>query len=265
MFAELSASAYSLYHDHLARVSVDNLWHLLFVRLNYLAEGTSVSTRLLNSWGLALQALALLRIRLEETIVCSYLLHEDTERGVEPYMQFIAIKSFASVRTALCDPSLAEHIDSTVNTIAMQSEAAEAQDSFTPGFDIVKDKFVRKWTPLDLGSMATARDKLTAGKHLLSRQKLAADYAAVYKVASSVIHTDGVSISHGFLDVAQCGKKRALVPNRSWSVMSAACNARYDIIQCFEVLTFLGAEAAHDFLQLQRRWQLARDKFVTDV
>ena len=124
---------------------------------------------------------------------------------------------------------------------------------------------MRKWTSLDLYSMATTRDKLTVDAHLLSRQKVSPDYLGIYKIASSVVHADGVAISHGFLDITPWRGGMALVPNRNWLVMSAAFNARYDVIQCFEVLTFLGMDVGSDFLQLQRDWQSVRDKHVADV
>lgn len=116
--------------------------HRLFLRVAYQAKTTSLAARLNNSWALCLPAFALTRVRLEQTIVCSYLLHEDESVGLRPFVAFIPIGNFKSTRVAMDDPLIAQHLPH-VDLSVMEGEAVKAQKEFTPNFSAGSDKFER--------------------------------------------------------------------------------------------------------------------------
>ena len=113
-FTEISRRAFEIYHE---KVSPENSKrfrpvHHLFLRELYLAETTSFSIRLLTSWAMILPALALARVRLEQTIVCSFIVHEDEAKGLEPFVKFIPIGDYMNTRAALSDSGIAKEIGS---------------------------------------------------------------------------------------------------------------------------------------------------------
>ena len=77
-FSEISQKAFEIYHEIISNDLLEKFspTQHLFIRQLYLAETSSFSIRLLTSWAMILQALALARTRLEHTIICSYIIHE---------------------------------------------------------------------------------------------------------------------------------------------------------------------------------------------
>lgn len=254
--SEISEKAFEIYHE---KVSNDLLSKFkptqhLFVRQLYLAETSSFSIRLLTSWAMLLQALALTRIRLENTIICSYLIHEEVSVGLEPFIKYITINDFLNVRAAMSDENIAKNLDLDVNKL--KTEAVNAQSSFTPGFDVDHDKFERKWTKLDLRSLAKRRDKLTANQGVISKDSLERDYVSLYKTASSIVHSDVSALSNAFIDVFSAGQDDpgVLMPLPSWAAMSVAFTSKYDVVQVFEVLKYLGIDSESEFTELRKVW-----------
>lgn len=110
-FSELSEKAFTLF-DGL----VNDNWsllsrpvHHLFLRIAYQAKTTSLATRITNSWALSLPAFALTRVRLEQAIICSYLIHEDESIGLSRFVEYIPIGNYKATKVVLEDASLAEH------------------------------------------------------------------------------------------------------------------------------------------------------------
>lgn len=255
-FSEISKKAFEIYHE---KISNDLLAKFsptehLFIRQLYLAETSSFSIRLLTSWAMLLQALALARTRLEHTIICSYIIHEKESVGLEPFIKHISINNFLNVRAAMSDNDIAKHLDFDISKL--QAEAVNAQSSFTPDFDINHDKYERKWTKLDLRTMAQRRDKLTAGQVLLSKDSLERDYISLYKTASSIVHSDVSALSNAFMDVFSVGQNipAVLMPLPNWAIISVAYTSRYDIVQVYEVLKFLGINCESELSKLRRTW-----------
>lgn len=255
-FSEISQKAFELYHDKIS----DNLLPTfsptqhLFIRQLYLAETSSFSIRLLTSWAMLLQALVLTRTRLEHTIICSYIIHEKESVGLEPFVKHISINDFLNVRAAMSDNGIAKHLDLDITKI--QVEAVNAQSSFKPDFDINHDKFERKWTKLDLRTMAQHRDELTSEQIAISKDSLERDYVSFYKTASSIVHSDVSAFSHAFMNVFYVGQNSpgTLMPLPSWATMSVAFTAKYDIVQVFEVLKYLGINCESEFTKLRKVW-----------
>ena len=148
-FEAISEKAFTLFEkrtqenwEHLSKAV-----HHLFLRMEYQAKTTSFGLRLINSWAMSLPAFALTRIRLEQTIVCSYLLHEDESVGLGPFVQYIPVTHHQQAKAAIQDPDIARLLSKT-NFSGLEAEAIQAQEAITPGFSLEKDKFQRNWTKL---------------------------------------------------------------------------------------------------------------------
>jgi hypothetical protein len=102
----------------------------------YHAETTSFSIRLSNSWALCLPAFATTRIRLEQLIVCSYLVHENESLGLAPFIQYMPIGTHKGLHVAMEDPSLAQQLSKMVDMTISEVEAVKAQEALTPGFSL---------------------------------------------------------------------------------------------------------------------------------
>jgi hypothetical protein len=48
----------------------------------------------------------------------------------------------------------------------------------------------------------------------------------------------------------------------SWALIVSATTARYDILQCYEILQWLGISAEQEYKQLMDSWFEARDKYI---
>jgi hypothetical protein len=263
-FADLSEKAFALFD----RFINDN-WsllsrpvHHLFLRMAYQAKTTSLAIRLNNSWALCLPAFALTRVRLEQTIICSYLLHEEESIALRPFVAYIPIGQHKATRIVMEDSSLANHL-SHIDLAAMETEAVKAQQEFTPSFSLNNDKFERSWTKLDLRSMAKRRDTLVNASSSAFKQSLEREHITIYKEACSVVHADCSSLSYSFLDLFPSPSGTpVLMAVPSWALIVSATTARYDILQCYEILQWLGISAEQEYKQLMDSWFEARDKYI---
>lgn len=264
-FADISESAHTLF-DHRVQGAWERLSrpvaHLL-LRMVYQAKTTSLGIRLNNSWAFNLPAFALLRVRLEQTIVCSYLLHEEESVGLMPFVSYIPIAEHKGLKAAAEDKDLAAHLAGKFDITKSEAAAAQAQAELTPGFTLSGDKFQRNWTKLDLRSMAKRRDTLALTKGSLNEHSLEREYLSIYKTASSVVHADCSSLSFRYLDLFPSPSGEfVLMPLPSWALIVSAALAHYDMLQCYEVLAWLGIPAEEEYLVLMRQWIDARDRYV---
>ncbi len=264
-FSALSERAFMAFHDEVDSQMdiVSTPTQHLFLRMAYQAETTSLGIRLNNSWALCIPAFSMTRTRLEQTILCSYLIHEEESKGLVPYVKYIPIGEYRGLKSSMEEPSLAEHLQHFVDLDQSRDEAIKAQEEFAPGFTIENDKFVRKWTKLDLRSMARRRDKLVSQSHFVLKHSLEREYLSIYKVASSVVHSECSSLSFRFLDLfpSPTGKP-VLMARPSWAMIVTASTAHYDILQCYEILTWLGVSCDDVFQSLMAKWIENRDKHV---
>lgn len=238
--------------------------HHLFIRIAYQANTTSLAAGLSNGWALNQPALALVRIRLEQTIVCSYLVHEDESAALRPFVAYISIRQYKGLRAAMEGPALEAQLAQLFDLSDSEADAANAQRDLTPGFTLERDTFQRSWTELDLRSMAKRRDVLANAKAPLRARTLESHYLSFYKVASSVIHADASSLSYAFLDLFQVpgAAQPVLMAIPSWAAIVAAATAYYDLLDCVEILTWLGISAEPEFHALFNGWSSARDKYL---
>ena len=172
--------------------------HILF-RFFILSQRTSYSTQLLVSWGLIIPAIALNRVRLEQLIVSSYLIHEDADKGINPFVKHMPIANFENIKAAWSDAKVAEILKQDINIDGLEKEAANAISDFSIEFKFSPEKTKKKWTSLDLRSMAKRRDLLTKSLNRISEISLERFYITIYKDLSSVIHCNSLALSPSFL------------------------------------------------------------------
>src|SRR3989442_10372929 len=147
-----------------------------------------------------LPAIALVRVRLEQLIVASYLVHEQPEAGLKPYAAFVPITEYQVGKAVLAEPFLGPHVQEHIQVDDLKAKAFAAQLDIHPGFDIKDGKLQAKWTLLDLYSMAVKRDTLVdKATFAISRHfPLAGLYTSFYKAASCVFHADATALAPPF-------------------------------------------------------------------
>ncbi len=242
--------------------SLNSHQRLLFQFL-ILAQHTSYATLNLASWGLVVPALALNRVRLEQTIVSSYLIHEDKDKGIEPFIKHMSVNLFLGAETAFSDSTVKLLLSNEIDLEKARQAAIESMIDLDPEFDSKMDKFQRKWTKLDLGSMAKRRDKITASMRPISSLSLETFYATIYKVLNSVVHSDILAISPCFIGSFDfsSAKPPSFISNQGWIEQIYASNALFDIIQNYETMSFLGIDCLDDFSKLIKDWRTASKIF----
>jgi hypothetical protein len=262
-YSELSEKAFSIF-NHLTR---DKEKHLLnpinhlFYRMAYIGNMTSSSIRLINSWAYNLPAFALLRVRLEQTIICSYLIYEDNSIGLGKFIKYVSISRYKGMKVAMEDELLRKHLKKYKHFDKLKDDAIEAQKIFTPTFSYEHDKCERSWTKLDLRSIAKKRDSLVP-KESLIKYPLETDYFSVYKLTSSVIHADSESLSHNFLDFySYPGGPPVLMTNPLYASLIVFFNAHYDILQCHEVLNRVEISPGNQYIDLMDEWFELKEKY----
>ncbi len=203
-------------------------------------QKTSEAVQLLRKSGFYVHAVGLVRMRLEEVIVCSYLIHEPAHEVAERYFTYGPVGTYLTAKKALDDPYLASVVTTPTELSALHLEAAIIERNFNPGFSIESGKFSPKWTALDLYSMALKRDGLAEGRYpLVLPLKLAPLYNSFYKTGSAVLHVDASVLSTPFVGqlVGIDGVARDV--SRFWNMVIPGMLVAYDQCQCMEVMSFL--------------------------
>lgn len=260
VFSRLSNDVYSYFNEIFSAKSKElkRPMHHMFYRFKYLAESSSHSFRLISSWTFGLPALALLRVRLEQLIVCSYLIYEDVSQGLSNYLKHTAINKYYQIKTSFQDGIIKDRLETKFDLLKMANGARLAQIEIDPEYNMASDKFQRKWTKLNLRSMAIRRDSLAATKfraHSLERE-----YLTFYNVLSSLTHSDCSTISHEYLGEYAAEGKIVLMTKPEWIIIGLACMAHYDILQCHEILNFFNIDVEEHFGILMGQWQKERDR-----
>jgi hypothetical protein len=232
-YSALSDRAFKLFDEAIAanQDKLSSVYHHLLLRCMYQARTTSFAIGLNVSWVLLQPAFALCRVRLEQTIVTSFLLHEDVNEGLKRFILHTRVSDFRSMKLAKENPKLAQNL-TKFEIDDLKAKAAVAQEKLDPSFTLEGGKFERSWTKLDLRSMAKRRDDLATNGKRLQKQSLELQYISFYVQASSIVHADCSSISHHFLDYFPGPDgKPVLMPPPSLANSIAAATANYDILE----------------------------------
>lgn len=217
--------------------------------LMYYGLNTSYSIRLLTTFAQPIEAFALLRIRFEQLIVTSYLIHSDFKDGFEPFISDISKSDYRFVKSI-------ENIDPTIYGIIEkvfenEIEAAKLKTFFheqqiDPEFDFDKDILKSKWCKLNKYDMCKKRDELIPEDDPLKIIKLSHIYLSIYKTASIFIHSETGILTENFLS----NYKGQPSPNISIVLSNLINLAQIDLLQTYEVLKFIKPENSKPLLDL---------------
>ena len=211
---------------------------------------TSESLRLILSHGFIRPSYALLRVRLEQMIVSSYLIHSDKKEGLDNFILHSGISLYKNYKsTASYSDFTKETLDQLLSAMGItetqyKDSANLAQKEKRPDFNPDTDKFDRDWTSLDLLSMAKKRDKLFSESDDLFSTPIEHYYTSIYKGGNSVIHSDVLIMSSSFFPFM----------NSFWYKNLALNNSYFDLVQGYEISKFLDIDLEKEFSELDKEY-----------
>jgi hypothetical protein len=236
------------------------LWRHVLHRMTSHALSTSSAISLLLSSGYTLQALVLLRIRIEQCIVNSYLIHEDEDIAFGPFVLHVPIARYLMSKDAVADSRISKNMPVSADFQRLRSEAADVQTKYfndnNDNSDGNRDQFTRKWTNLDLRSMSIKRDKIVRQKSdTLIKDPLEISYLTFYKAANPIVHADCEGLSCDYLiDVKYKNGTIGTIGKPSWIPLIMLEQLFLDIVQCSETVSWLGVNSDNIWSTLYRRW-----------
>lgn len=237
--------------------------------LMFQADGTSYSVRALTALGQSLEALALLRTRLEQLIVCSYLIHADVEDGLLPFAQDIRRSELRALNFLKSDEEFYQLIEALLSDKIQEvkREVIEQEQQIDPDFDYKNDKLPRKWTKMSTFDMALHRDRMVPEEHPMSKLNLQRYYQTTYRTGSIFVHSDSATVGSSFLTVKEISSQPQLGPPVAYIFTNLMQCAQFDIIQCYEALDFYGLDATSYYVGLQDEYEdlLAHDWGLSDL
>ena len=229
-FIKVSAESFSLL-DHVQRPEIldeDSKAFHTFFNLSVNAEATSLAARVAATHSLAVPAFALARVRLEQCIISSFLIHAPQEEGIRRYL------GHQPVQMNTVFKKYKSHFQTGWDMANLEKDAHEAQARFKDS------RFKRVWTPLELPEMAARRDALAKEISPLP-WKLADEYWSLYPLTSLAVHGASETVLwQGEFHEPELGsglRYPYMLPERARWIMSAV--ARLDLIQAYETLSRL--------------------------
>ena len=209
------------------------------------ALNTSYSVRLLTTYAQPTEAYALLRVRLEQAIVFSYLVHAEPEKGLVPYIEDIDRTDYRAFQGLGQDELVRDLVQTLFPKKVEEAKkvAAENESRRDPDFDIETDRLRRKWTDLSVYDMALHRDRaVPEDESLMSRTKLTQLYLGLYRPASIVVHSDTGLLTSNFLTLnPTSGGGKELGPHVGSVLLNLVNLAQIDLLQAYEALYWLGS------------------------
>ena len=241
------------------------LWRRVLHRMASHSLSTSSAISVLLTSGLTLQALALLRIRIEQCIVNSYLIHEDENIAFGPFVLHVPIARYLQSKDAAHDKAIGENLPESVDFERLRSDAVDAQTKyFDDDFDGSRDQFIRKWTNLDLRSMSIRRDKIIRAKSdILIKDRLEISYLSYYKAANPIVHADCEGLSFDYLiDVKFTNGTMGSIGKPTWIPLVMLEQLFLDIVQLSETTSWLGVKSEAAWKSLYRQWNDLKTQVV---
>ncbi len=250
----ISEAAFEIYHAY----PFDEVWphlkprHHLFMRKAYLAEATSVGVRMMATWAMPMQALMLLRARYEQTVVCSYLRHEETAKGLMPYVRFAHDEAKRKIKKA-----------QSYRHIWPRIELHGPTGFYSTGTDLGEVAF--KWTSLSLRDLAKRRDELVRRAGDERFDSLEAEYLTTYDIGSAVIHADPNTVLTELGIFQNPRDKYVLAPHMEWIGLSLIGTGRFDLIQCSDILGYLKKPEPEQFQALHDQLNQLTNQFLARI
>lgn len=227
----------------------------------YHAQNCSYSIGLLTTWGQPLEALALLRIRFEQLLTSSYLVHAPRQDGLQRFGRSIHRMDLNVLRKMRNGNApilrLLERIfGDEIRQAERQSENKEriVNPDYKSG-----QRVDQSWTNKDNLTLAIERDKLARNKHLISDICLENYYHGFYRHASGIVHVDPNVLTSNY--ITNAGPLNLPVPNLLQIFINLILCAHFDIVHTFEVSSFFGVGQAKEFEKLFGEFSSAVGEF----
>lgn len=255
-FNTLSEDSFEyLKNNSLEEITIDkpkqeNLLH----RFVYLAESTSNSIRLLLSHNQLLPSLALLRIRLEQVIVFSYLINEQSEKGISKFIEFLPIKNYQIIKSVKNNKFLTPESERNKHPLIDEFERGDSEFTYS-----------RNWTNLSLLSMASRVDELVKDDKNYGGFKFEVDYAVFYKIYSSLIHCDMLAITDfvsSKIEQVNNIQKTTIIPNDFDYKQALALISHFDITQVYEFLKYQNIDGSDFINEKNRIWHQFHKRLI---
>jgi hypothetical protein len=211
--------------------------------LMYHALNTSYSIRFLTTHGQPIEAFGLLRIRFEQLIVSSFLIHSSPEEGFTAFNSDIGRTDYRySNAIQNIDPNLYATIESIFSE---KIEEAKIDAHFNelindPDFDFENDKLKKSWCSHNKFKMCELRDKQSDKNDLISSVRFTHLYLSIYKSASLFVHSEPAILTKNFLS----SHNGIPFPNNFMVITNLINLAQLDLIQTYEVLKHIKPEAS---------------------
>ncbi len=254
-FIEISEDAFKIYVEtiniNLLILEIENNYE--FYKLLAQAKNNSYSIRLLCTWGQPIEALALLRVRLEQSIISSYLLYENPKEGIEAYRNYLpkaenkSIELFESLGAE--EKKLFEQLMPDI--FSMIKENIDVHKEKYPDNDLEKNNPISKWTTKSIYKLAKRRDELAPKNDSISGISFEQYFKRLYHFASSIVHSDSVSTSEHVLTKSPTG---IMMPQILYIFTDLMECAQLDIIQCYEQLEYFKIDKKKEFRELHQRY-----------
>ena len=207
------------------------------------ALNTSYSVRLLTTYAQTTEAYALLRVRLEQAIVFSYLVHAEPEKGMVPYIEDIDRTDYRAFQGLGQDQRVRDLVQTFFPDKVEEAKkvAAKNENRRDPDFDIETDRLRRKWTDLGVYDMALHRDRAVPKEEpLMAQTELTQLYLGLYRPASIVVHSDTGLLTSNFLTLNPTpGGGKELGPHVGSVLLNLINLAQIDLLQAYEALFWL--------------------------
>lgn len=235
-FLELSSRAYGLLAQHWPSSS-DVPTAELVRDFAVHSEATSLAMRASLTHNYSIAAASLLRVRLEQCIVLSFLVHSDWNDGWGPYLAHIDVQQYEFAR------KLAKVRSDPSDLTALRTTSERAQKEFS--------LLQSRWNRPPLSDLARRRDEAAGSRRCLP-WTLEKEYFETYPICSFAVHTSAsvlyraTELHRPTLDAEQ--QYPYIIPDHArWM---ACALARYDMIQCFDSLAAQSAVPEQEFARL---------------
>lgn len=218
--------------------------------LVYHGQNCSYSIGLLTTWAQPLEALALLRIRFEQLLTSSYLVHAPRVEGLERFRRSVHRMDLNVLRKMkIGHAPMYDFLEKILGEKMKQAEAeAETWERMANPDYKSGQRVEQNWTNKDNLTLARERDKLAKGKHFISNISLEDCYQGFYRHASGIVHVDANLLTSNY--VAYSGPLNLPMPNLVQLFLNLLLCAHFDIVQTYEVCSFFGTCATGEFEKL---------------
>ena len=224
--------------------------------LMYHSLNTSLSVRLLTTFAQLNEGFALLRIRLEQLIISSFLINSKKNIGFEPFFLDINRTDYRYTEAVKnMDSSLYHQLENIFpdKFTAAKLNAVFNERKSDPSFDFESGKLKKSWSNVNKFKMCTERDEAVDQNDLIQSIKLSRLYLSLYKPASVYIHCEPGILTENFLACTDGYPS----PRVALLLANLVNLAQIDLIQNYEIVKFINREKTQPLSDLYQSFSTA--------